>query len=257
MIARALALLALLLPAVALAHAPAEPPASEQQVNDRAFAAVALDVAAGDIVARPAPGGALRLVKVSPALGVLGFKAGDVITLVEGKPPARDHLVAALRQARAGTGCVITDLRRGKTAVVVRLCFGSSLGQLAHPPATSADCPQLASTRRADGVIQVKRAELAAALGDAAAGRCARAVPRMVNGKVSGIKLYAIRPGSWIAALGLENGDTLLSVNGLPLDSMDQAREAYAALSRASRVEIVGDRRGKPFTQVIESVPER
>jgi len=76
----------------------------------------------------------------------------------------------------------------------------------------------------------------------------ARIVPAVQNGKPAGFKLYAIRPSSVYAKLGLTNGDTLSSINGLELTSADQALEAYTKLRSATSLELDIQRRGKPMT---------
>ncbi len=76
----------------------------------------------------------------------------------------------------------------------------------------------------------------------------ARVVPAMKNGKPEGFKLYAIRPTSAFAKLGLTNGDTLTSINGFELNSADKALEVYTKLREATRLELEVTRRGKPVT---------
>ena len=62
----------------------------------------------------------------------------------------------------------------------------------------------------------------------------ARVVPAVKNGKPDGFKLYAIRPSSVYAKLGLQNGDTLQSINGFELTSADKALEVYTKLREAT-----------------------
>jgi general secretion pathway protein C len=76
----------------------------------------------------------------------------------------------------------------------------------------------------------------------------ARVVPSMKNGKPDGFKLYAIRPASAFAKMGLTNGDTLQAINGFELTSADKALEVYTKLRDATSLEVEGTRRGKPFT---------
>ena len=76
----------------------------------------------------------------------------------------------------------------------------------------------------------------------------ARVVPSMKNGKPDGFKLYAIRPSSAFAKLGLANGDTLQSINGFELTSADKALEVYTKLREANSLEVEVTRRGKPVT---------
>lgn len=73
----------------------------------------------------------------------------------------------------------------------------------------------------------------------------ARIVPSVKDGKTNGFKLYAIRPNSVYAKLGLQNGDTLQSINNFGLTSIDQALEVYTKLREASSLEVDLVRRGK------------
>lgn len=81
-----------------------------------------------------------------------------------------------------------------------------------------------------------------------AMARGARIVPSIKNGKPDGFKLYAIRPNSAFAKLGLTNGDTLQSINGFTLDSADSALNAYTKLRTATSLELDVERRGQPIT---------
>ncbi len=60
----------------------------------------------------------------------------------------------------------------------------------------------------------------------------------------NGFKLYAIRPGSRIAQLGLENGDLILAVKGLVGWSPDDWLAIYSSVRRASLVTVDLERRG-------------
>lgn len=88
-----------------------------------------------------------------------------------------------------------------------------------------------------------------------ALGRSARVLPAVVNGAVVGFKLYAVRPGSVLARLGIVNGDVVTAVGGQPLDSLDHALDAYGALRGASQVDIAIVRRGRPLTLTLAIVP--
>jgi hypothetical protein len=57
-----------------------------------------------------------------------------------------------------------------------------------------------------------------------------RMVPAMKGGKPAGFKLYAIRPDSFYAALGLQNGDTVVAIAEQPLGSVDQLLTLYAQI---------------------------
>ncbi|MBK7537739.1 MAG: hypothetical protein IPI49_20670 [Myxococcales bacterium] len=75
-----------------------------------------------------------------------------------------------------------------------------------------------------------------------------RAVPAIVDGKPVGFKLYAVRPGSAVARLGLVNGDTLQALGGFELGSMEAAMNAYTTLREATSLELTVLRRGERIT---------
>lgn len=76
----------------------------------------------------------------------------------------------------------------------------------------------------------------------------ARVVPAVRDGKPNGFKLYAIRPSSVFAALGLQNGDTLKKVNGNELTSADKALEVYVKIRDSKKLTVEIERRGAPIT---------
>jgi hypothetical protein len=81
-----------------------------------------------------------------------------------------------------------------------------------------------------------------------AVAKGARVVPAVKDGKAVGFKLYAIRSSSVFAALGLENGDTLLSVNGNSLTTADKALEVYTKIRDAKKLTVNIERQGATLT---------
>lgn len=81
-----------------------------------------------------------------------------------------------------------------------------------------------------------------------AAIRGARIVPSIKNGKPNGFKLYAIRPSSAFAKIGLQNGDTIHSINGFDLTSPDKALEVYTKVREANSLSVSITRRGRSIT---------
>ena len=55
-----------------------------------------------------------------------------------------------------------------------------------------------------------------------------------------------MRPGGLFALLGLQNGDTLRSINGFDLSTPDRALDAYTSLRRADHLDVALERRGQP-----------
>jgi general secretion pathway protein C len=75
----------------------------------------------------------------------------------------------------------------------------------------------------------------------------ARGVPNIVAGKIDGFKITDIVPGSIYTKLGVKDGDILKEVDGQKLDSPAKAMELYNTLRTKSKIEVSGERNGKPF----------
>lgn len=80
----------------------------------------------------------------------------------------------------------------------------------------------------------------------------ARIVPAVRDGETRGFKFYGIRPGSLPKLLGVKNGDLLMAVNGIDLDSMDRAMSLYTKLRRANHLSVRIQRKGKIVTKEIQ-----
>lgn len=76
----------------------------------------------------------------------------------------------------------------------------------------------------------------------------ARFVPSVKDGRPNGFKLYAIRPTSIFGKIGLQNGDTVKSINGMEMASPDQALAVYSKLRTASHLTVTLERRGENIT---------
>ena len=63
-----------------------------------------------------------------------------------------------------------------------------------------------------------------------------------------GVRVFGVVPDSTAGKLGIQNGDTLIAVNGYPLTKPEKAKEAYASLRHASDVTLDIRRRGAPLT---------
>ncbi len=97
--------------------------------------------------------------------------------------------------------------------------------------------------------VEITRAAVDAVLASTTAvAKAGRIVPAVKDGKAAGLKLYAIRPSSVLARLGLINGDTVLAINGTAITTADRALEIYASLRTAKQITIDLERRGRPLT---------
>ncbi|QSQ26901.1 hypothetical protein JY651_19155 [Pyxidicoccus parkwayensis] len=79
-----------------------------------------------------------------------------------------------------------------------------------------------------------------------------RIVPAFRDGQARGFKLFAIRPHSLFAKLGLQNGDVLEQINGQSLTTPTSAMTAFESLRDARHVELDLERDGTPVRKTYD-----
>jgi general secretion pathway protein C len=72
----------------------------------------------------------------------------------------------------------------------------------------------------------------------------ARSAPVIKDGRVQGLRVFAIRPGSIYELLGISNGDVLTRINGETLDSMTKGLQLFAKLQESRRIDLELERSG-------------
>ena len=120
----------------------------------------------------------------------------------------------------------------------------------ARPTATAAPAGIATTppTEPRSSTWSISRTLLAQLYEDQISGRSTvRFVPHIATGQAVGLKVYGVRRGSYYAELGLQNGDLLLAVNGLPLSQPDRLRWDLAA---DDVLAVLLERRGEPRIQV-------
>lgn len=80
----------------------------------------------------------------------------------------------------------------------------------------------------------------------------ARVVPAFKEGQPQGFKMFAIRPHSLYAKLGLRNGDVLQRINGQSLKTPETAMKAFEILREARHVEVDLERGGVPVRKTYD-----
>jgi len=124
-----------------------------------------------------------------------------------------------------------------------------------RPKPLPADWATRLVSKVGDGHWTIQRELLDNLLGDPSKlARSARIVPTVRDGKPIGFKLYAIRPGSIYAVLGLRNGDTITAVNGMSIASPDRALRVYSKLRGAKKLTFALIRRGKGLIHTYEII---
>lgn len=77
-------------------------------------------------------------------------------------------------------------------------------------------------------------------------GRHLRIVPETKDGRKLGVRLLGVRPGTWLSALGIQNGDRVESINGFECANPEKLLEAYARLRTTDELKVQLTRRGAP-----------
>lgn len=252
----------LLILAAAVALWAPGPASAEEQKCRAARGAVNIELGAGytaaDVAAWWAATRCVRVV-LPPSVATRSSRRG-----VTSRVPARrlrgalDRILARLDLVAVGKAPVVVfvDDKAARGGPGVFRPRGTPAGA-AGRPAPRARPGDDAELRRAirDGVREksprhrvLDRALLDRILANPAAlARSARVIPSIKDGKPNGFKLYGIRPGSFPAALGFRNGDTITAVNGMDLTTPDKALEIFAKLREARRLLVAVTRRGKPI----------
>ncbi|MBX3187674.1 MAG: general secretion pathway protein GspC [Labilithrix sp.] len=152
----------------------------------------------------------------------------------------------------------------GRDAVVFEMADGYCSARLFGPPPTSAprDIARAATDRSAFDVeiaskivksgtseYTIDRATLDRILEAQTELMKAKVVPEKEGGRVVGVRVYGVRPGSVLSMLGIENGDRLETLNGWEMGDPEKMLEAYARLrAGADMLSIRLTRRGAPMT---------
>jgi general secretion pathway protein C len=80
----------------------------------------------------------------------------------------------------------------------------------------------------------------------------ARVVPAFKDGQAQGFKMFAIRPHSLYAKLGLQNGDVLKQINGQSLTTPETAMTAFGSIRDARHIELDLERGGVPVRKTYD-----
>ena len=155
--------------------------------------------------------------------------------------------------------CVLLDTRRQRE----KLCFDydnhtdDTNGSPTPPRGRDARNDSAAPSDRSaddgivrvdDGTWHVKRDLITEQFADLGTlSRQVRVTPHLIQGKPSGFRLTRLRPGL-LQRIGLINGDVLQRVNGLDINSPEEALKAYQAVQKEPTVRLEILRRNSPTT---------
>jgi hypothetical protein len=147
----------------------------------------------------------------------------------------------------------VTDAigRTGTLSLLPRTAGGRSERDAATSAPAAAD-PFAGRVRRIDDTTyEVERSLVRDLVGGGVKTGGARVVPQATDGKLEGLRLVGVRPGSPAAALGLQSRDLLQAINGTKIESANTLLGFYAELESLSTVELAGTRNGQPLTLLL------
>jgi len=111
-------------------------------------------------------------------------------------------------------------------------------GQVSKPPPGSGGIMNISETE-----FVVDRNELDTQLSNLSLLlQQARAVPSYKNGEAVGLRIFAIRPDSLYAKIGLRNGDVLLNINGKQLGDLTEAIKVFEVMKSESSFTVLLER---------------
>jgi len=206
---------------------------------------------------------------------LLALAPTDVITAISGRPIKRQFDVydAVVGASNMNATALYVELVREGKPVLVRWELDGDLrtaragtrkprsGGLFPPSPAPSSVPYpdpLVDTVRKidDHTYELPRSTVDAVFGTpGTVARGARIVPSMKMGQPNGFKIYAVRPGSLYAALGIMNGDTVQTINGYVLDDPSAALDLYGKLKGVDSIRIELERRGRPEVLKITITP--
>ncbi len=215
------------------------------------------------------PGAGYRLDVVPPAspLEQLGLTGGDEVrAIAEITLTGPKSLYRAFRGAKDKPLFHLQGKRGGAPLRINYLLAddGPSCPPCAQPDTAVAE-PLDEVTRQAifkgiikqpDGSYRVTRRALDLILDhQSSAFRSVRIVPDKRGDRIVGIRLLEVQPDSVVARLGLQNGDVMISLNGLPLSDPQKGLEAYQQARTAKRVDLKIERQAKELTLTYRVAP--
>jgi general secretion pathway protein C len=121
--------------------------------------------------------------------------------------------------------------------------MGKPMQMQAGPPASDT-----ASKLRKTGEhsFEIDRTAVDGLLANPAELMKVRVVPAVEDGRIVGMKLFNVKPGSLLGTLGIQNGDQLSSINGFEMTDPQKMMEAYSKLLTANKLSVTVVRGGRP-----------
>ncbi len=76
-------------------------------------------------------------------------------------------------------------------------------------------------------------------------------IPITSDGKQTSMRIVGVTPGGTAARLGAENGDTIESINDMPLSSVGEAYRVADVVRKQGKIVLRGKRGAEPFVTTL------
>ncbi len=192
----------------------------------------------------------------------LGLLKGDTLVSFDSAPiSGSDSLLGAYARMKKMRAVTLALARNGQPVAITYRLLSLDVGTVPPVPAQND-----VSTVREDELdrglhksdethYEIRRPLLARVLADQAnVLRSARVVPEYQNGKLIGVKLFGIRPASVLSHLGLENGDSVRTINGNAINDPQSMLDAYTKAKGQHALTLELSRQGHPVTLTLAIV---
>ena len=131
----------------------------------------------------------------------------------------------------------------------VEILSGGKRITLATPVGGTTETAPAPARLQAGGSTVIDQRQLEAALANIGQVMTdARLLPSLKGGSVEGFRVSEVKPAGAFAMLGIRNGDILVRLNDLPVDSPERAIQSLASLKGQNRIKLDLIRDGQPAT---------
>lgn len=190
----------------------------------------------------------IRRLAALSVLAACTARSGEPIAEVEELRGRVAELESRLTRAQADIEALKGEIGDARQVLALLKDVGKMADEVKLPPALGPAVDPLLDepSEPPSSEYTVERALMAEGL-----ERQGRFIPNQKDGKIVGAKIFGVRPGSALKAMGLHNGDVLLRIDGTPLDTAESFLSLLKVLPERDRFTLDLERRGQPLSFTI------
>lgn len=176
-------------------------------------------------------------------------------TEVQGSWGLEEKVPGVGKITRVGGASIDVMDESGNTKTISLLDQVAAVAPGAATPAGDAHAPRKVENpfegrikKLGDGSYEVDRSVVRELVAGGGAGAGATASPIVEKNEVKGLRMRGVRPNSAAGQIGLRSGDTIASIDGEAIKTMEQMLDLYGKLDKLNGIELQGTRAGKPLS---------